>query len=105
MIRVGLSLVDTILMYRLYCFVVLALIATSASTYAAQRQKYSSNRLCDDYVRLKLQEYLDGYEAVSYDDYIAYKDQLTQFCEESLTNNNPLPRDRNALRSFSRSLD
>lgn len=89
-----------------YVLIVLAsCIALGSTANAANRQHYAPTPLCDDYIRLKLQEYLDRYETVDYEDYAAYKEEITRFCQDQLANDRPPSYDRDALHSFSRSLD
>lgn len=94
-------------MRKLFCMIgVVAGILSVAPAHAAMRQVQHPNSLCDDYIRLKLQEYLDSNAAVTYDEYIAYKQDLVQFCDGALRDNTPILYERgSALRSFSRSLD
>ena len=81
----------------------------------AQRQIFHPNPLCDDYVRLKTQEYLDRFETANYDDYMAYKAEVKQYCSEMMVDNQLEPASggdgydyepqNRGIRSFNRSLD
>lgn len=95
-------------MRRLF-FILLALASVTLplSAQAGGRQQINHpNNLCDDYIRLKLQEYLDNTERANYDDYMVYKQQLIDYCDESTRNNTPIPDSSGtALDAYNRSLD
>lgn len=68
----------------MYKCLLIAIAVTLSSAALAQRQIHHSSPLCDDYVRLKTQEYLDKYETANYDDYMTYKAEVSQYCSEML---------------------
>lgn len=66
--------------------VLLSVVVVSVTTRvkAEDYQVFHSNPLCDDYVRTKLDAYLKTSAAVNFDEYVDYKKQLINYCDQAI---------------------
>lgn len=66
-------------------------VTTSTPVSQAQQQKYHDNPLCDDYIRIKLDMYLNTAPAMNMDEYLGYKQELIAYCDKMIRCDNNAP--------------